>query len=81
MKCFVIVLIMQLMKMLFLFYDSILDIIDENKYVMFESNLLRIYLETLNNVHKYNKKCKTLIELKNSKIPYDVVNNVISEFL
>ena len=62
-------------------YDSILDINDENKHVMFESDLLRIYLKTLNNVHKYNKKCKTLIELNKSKIPHDVVNNVISEFL
>ena len=62
-------------------YDSILDINDENKYVMFESNILTRYLNTLNNVHKYNIKCKQIIKLKNSKIPHDVVDNIIFKFL
>ena len=34
-------------------YDSILNINYENKFAMFESDLFRIYLKPLNNVHKY----------------------------
>ena len=64
-------------------YDSILDINDENKYVMFESNLFRRYLETLNNVHKYYIKCNQINELKktNTKIINDIIDHVIFKCL
>ena len=63
-------------------YDAILNINDNEKETIFESNLFKTYLKTLKNIHEYNIKCHQLISFKlKSKLSGDIIDNIIINFL
>ena len=63
-------------------YDAILNINDNEKETIFESNLFKTYIKTLKNIHEYNRKCHQLISFKlKSKLSGDIIDNIIINFL
>ena len=63
-------------------HDTIMDITDNEKEMVFSSYLLKTYLKTVKQIYEYNIKCHQLISFKlKSKLSSDIIDNIVIKFL
>ena len=63
-------------------HDTIMDITDNEKEMVFSSYLLKTYLKTVKQIYEYNIKCHQLISFKlKSKLSSDIIDNIVINVL